>query len=258
MWRNIMKKTWKYGILLIGLVLVLALLARTLNPISPDRLIDAIKQEDVEEVRRLLEKGVNPNEPGGITNPFLRILSETSPDRPLSVACETGNLEVVKLLISYGATVEYQEGMGWSPLAATLLHYQPDDVEMVKLLLKNGADISQRENGWLPVYRASLMTPKKFDKATATGSVYSTGYDEETAKGITEIVKLLMGDFDINDQDENPTTLLMNAALRGNRELVEYLLSIGADPTLIDAHNKTAYDYAVKHGHTEIAEMLSE
>ncbi|MBE6627500.1 MAG: hypothetical protein E7629_01090 [Ruminococcaceae bacterium] len=258
MWRNIMKKTWKYGILLIGVVLVFALLARALNPISPDRLINAIEQEDVEEVRRLLEKGADPNEPGGITNPFLRILSETSPDRPLSVACETGNLEVVKLLISYGATVEYQKGMGWSPLAATLREYQPDDIEMVKLLLENGADISQRETGWLPVYRASLMAPKKFDKATATGSVYSTGYDEETAKGITEIVKLLMGDFDINDQDENPTTLLMNAALMGNRELVEYLLSIGADPTLIDARNKTAYDYAVEHGHTEIAEMLSE
>ena len=258
MWRNIMKKTWKYGILLIGLVLVFALLEGVLNPVSSKKLVDAIEQEDIEEVRRLLEKGADPNEPDGIRIPFLASLVESSPDRPLSVACETGNLEVVKLLISYGATVEYQKGLGWSPLAATLLHYQPDDVEMVKLLLENGADISQRETGRLPVYQASLMSPKVFEKYTATGAVYSGGYDEETAKGITEIVKLLMGDFDINDQDENPTTLLMNAALKGNRELVEYLLSIGADPTLIDAHNKTAYDYAVKYGHTEIAEMLSE
>lgn len=253
-----MKKTWKYWILLIGLALVLALLARALNPISPDRLIDAIEQEDIEEVRRLLEKGADPNEPDGIRIPLLASLVESSPDRPLSVACQTGNLELVKLLISYGATAEYQKDMGWSPLAATLLYYHPDDIEMVKLLLENGADVSQEGSGEPPVFRASRMIPKKFDKSKANGTVFSTDYDEKTAKGITEIVKLLMGNFDINDQTDYPCTLLMHAARVGNLDLVEYLLSIGAERDLKESTGKTAYDYAVDNGHTEIAEMLSE
>ena len=257
MWRNIMKKTWKYGILLIGVVLVFALLEGVLNPVSSKKLVDAIEQEDIEEVRRLLEKGADPNEPDGIRIPFLASLLESSPDRPLSVACKTGNLELVKLLISYGATAEDQKDMGRSPLEATLLHYHPDDIEMVKLLLENGADISQEE-GEPPVFLASYMIPKKIDKTKANGTFYSTGYDEETAKGITEIVKLLMGDFDINDQTYYSCTLLMHAARVGNLDLVEYLLSIGAERDLKGSTGKTAYDYAVDNGHTEIAEMLSE
>ena len=40
------------------------------------------------------------------------------------------------------------------------------------------------------------------------------------------------------------------------REMVEMLLSHGADKTLTDANGKTAYDYAVENGYTELAELL--
>lgn len=221
-------------------------------------LIDAIRAEDIQKVAELLETGIDPNALTGPDNRILNVFSEYSPERPLSVACFIGNLELVELLISYGATAEYQEASGWSPLAETLFYYQPDDVTIVTLLLENGADVTQKEADWLPVFRASLMVPKIYDRQKSNGTVFSSEYDEDTAQGITEIVKCLMGDFDINDQTNTKTTLLMNAASVGNYALAEYLLSIGADPSLKDYNDKTAYDIAVEKGHDNVASLLAE
>ncbi len=217
-------------------------------------LIEAIELQDTQKVTALLESGIDPNALPGPADFFLNPIFEYSPKIPLSAACSTGNLEIVQLLISHGATAEYREGAGWSPLVSTLFYYQPNDVEIVELLLENGADIHQEESGWLPVFYASKMIPKVYDAKKSNGTVFFGEYDEETAKGITKIVACLLGDFDINDQTN--TTLLMNAAKAGNSALVEYLLSIGADPNLKDYDGKTAYDFAVENGHKETAELL--
>lgn len=253
-----MKKTI---ILCICVVLCIALVLlvswEIIKSASAKKLIQAVENEDVQEVNLLLEKGVNPNTPYGFTNRYVISFLESSPKYPLSVACRTGNLEIVKLLQSYGATpANWGEYMGWSPLAETLFYYHPDDIQIVQLLLENGADISQKESDWLPAFRASRMYPQKFDPTQANGTVFSTDYDKETANGITEIFKLLLGDLDVNDQTSNQTTFLMNAAMHGNQALVEYLLSIEADASLKDAFGKTAYDYAIENGHAEIAELL--
>lgn len=236
--------------------LTMMLLSCTASYKDTQELIDAIELQDTQKVTELLENGVDPNALSGPTNRLLNSFAEYSPIIPLSVACETGNLEIVELLISHGATAAYREEASWSPLASTLFYYQPNDVEIVKLLLENGADIKQEEANWLPVFRASRMTPSVFDAQKSNGTVFSTGYDEETAKGITEIVKCLLGDYDVNDQTRTKTTLLMNAAENGNYALVEYLLSIGADKTLKDYNDKTAYDHATENGFAEIAELL--
>ena len=222
-------------------------------------LIDAIEAQDASKVTELLNEGLDPNALSGPSKNIFRIINtfaEYSPQAPLAVACSTGNLEIVELLISYGATAEYQEGAGWSPLAETLFYYHPDDLTIVKLLLENGADIKQKEADWLPVFQASRMIPRVYDAQRTNGTVFLEGYDEETANGIVEIVKCLMGDFDINDQTTTKTTLLMNAASVGNYALVEYLLSIGADSTLTDYNGKTAFDHAQEKGYADVAELL--
>ena len=223
-----------------------------------NELIKAIEENDTLKITALLESGVDPNALAGPSNPVLNAWGGGASKRPLSVACATGNLAIVEILIDHGATAEYQEAGGWSPMAETLFYYQPDDIEIIKLLLANGADIAQEEAGWLPVFHASRMYPKRYDAQKSNGTVFLTDYDVETAEGITEIVKLLMGNFDINDQSKNLTTLLMNAASVGNVALVEYLLSIGADVTLTDYNGKTAYDLALQNGHEDVAILLEK
>ncbi len=161
------------------------------------------------------------------------------------------------MLIEYGATAEDDGKSGWSPLQETLFYYQTDDVEIVKLLLENGADPDFAEEYYnLPVFNAAEMRPKVFDKNKTNGTVFSTGYDVETAKKITEIVIILLDDKSINIKTSSGRTLLMYAAESGNIYLVDYLIANGSDVSIKDNRGKTAYDYAKQENNAEILALL--
>ena len=226
-------------------------------------MIIAIDEKNIDEVRRLLEQGVDPNVPDIPESKFydfLEHLEWTPRAYPLSEACGWAvNYEIVKLLIDYGATADFSDKSCLSPLHLTVNHhyYYPDTLRVVELLLENGADVNRKEAGDYPVELAARMPPKKYDPQKKNGSYVEDGYDEETAKGIVEVVKLLIGRMDHFDVNEGSYTLLMSAASRGNIALAEYLLSIGADKTIETSEgHKTAYDYAIDNGHVELAELL--
>jgi ankyrin repeat protein len=219
------------------------------------KLLEAIKSEDVNTVKELLDEGIDPNKTDVPPSKFW-VLLETSPNRPLSIACDTGNLEIVKLLIEYGATAEPIEGTGWSPLRQVLFYFQPDDVEIVKLLFENGASV---EDGYWEdiVCFAAQMEPRAFDKTKANGTVFIDGYDEMTAKGITEIIDILImngGSLDGTNGAGKP--ILIVSVEQENIYLTEYLLRAGCDASAKDAHGKTAYDYAVQSNNAEIIAIL--
>ena len=246
----------KHLILLVLFLLLSTLLFSSCSYQKSSMLIDAIENEDEDLVEKLLSEGVDPNIPNAPVLQKINCFLENEPELPLAVACKVGNYEIVELLVSHGATASYIENTGWSPLASTLFYYHPDDVKIIKLLLEHGADASLKESGELPVFRASRMIPKVFDSSKSNGSVFSSDYDEASAAGIVEIVKCLMKEDDLNKFSDSGTTLLMHAASSGNVELVKYLISIQADPTLQDSNGKSAYDYAIENGHSEIAELL--
>jgi len=108
--------------------------------------------------------------------------------------------------------------------------------EIVKFLLENKADpnIANKQG------RTSLMFA-------------ASGPNRET-------VKLLL----INGADPNKTdqiegwSALMWAAAEGNEEVVLMLLDYDADPNVVDKDNETAYDFAVRNGHSKVAELLQQ
>ena len=74
-------------------------------------LADAIYKKDVEKVRKLIKDKWNVNQP---------IVSEWShtSESPLTAAVQTGNLEIIKLLVENGADVNFQGGeYSTAPLA---------------------------------------------------------------------------------------------------------------------------------------------
>ena len=214
-----------------------------------DKLIAAIQDHDKDAVVELLESGVDPNVNNRPDRPIFNSLLEQSPKRPLSIACQEGDLEMVKLLISYGAVVNYPDDGTRPPLVCAVLGYDKDDVAMVKLLLENGADVSQIYASSLPIHYVAQMSPN------ARNENGEFVYNEDVAQDIVEIAKLVNGDSDINGYSKKFTPLMYTAS-RGNKALVEYFLSIGADKTAKLSDGRTAYDLAMLHGHTEVAELL--
>ena len=238
-----------------------AIIVANIPHVEAKELVKAIKAENCNEVKALLAEGVNPN----VTttsdfSEFILNIVEDSGERPITVACDTGNLEIVEMLIAHGATAEPSKKGGWSPLRETLFYYQPEDKKIVELLLENGALVNEDSVYEPVVFVAAEMIPKKYDKEKSSGSYYVGDYDAEIAQGITEIVSLLLdkGNYDVNIKKSNGNTLLICAAKSGNKYLVEYLVSAGCNVSAADNFDKTAIDYANEEGFEDIADFLSK
>ena len=217
------------------------------------RLQKAIVENDVEKVQELLSNGIDPNIPEFYPGKWLRFF-ETHADTPLAIACEYGNYDIVKLLIDHGATTDVLEYTGWSPLHRTLFKYDRDDLKIVKLLLENGADLEMDE-GTIPLVTAVYMFPKTY--SYDNNKIVWGNYDDQAARDITEIVKLIIGDKTPNYQFSG-RTLLMTAIKNENIPLIKYFLSFECDLNITGIHNgKTAYDYALETGNQEIIDLLS-
>ena len=112
------------------------------NMISKDRfllkesqgaivLAEAVKTENIDIIRLLIELGAEVNDEDGIMYD-----NET----PLSIACEKGNLEIVRLLLDSGAwtDTERNDYEYLNPLMCATLSR---NIEIVKLLVERGANV---------------------------------------------------------------------------------------------------------------------
>ncbi len=78
--------------------------------------------------------------------------------------------------------------------------------------------------------------------------------------GDREYAEILLDDPDVNvnAQDLAGTTILMLASYYGHLQLVQLILSRGADPSLQDKQGRTALQRAGESGHAGIAELLRQ
>jgi len=92
---------------------------------SQDKLYSAIRDNDLRQMKTLLDKGMSATEPGpdGIT--------------PLMVAAEIGSLDAMKMLIDRRADINAKNTSG-----STALMWSVTDPKKVRLLLDHGADVN--------------------------------------------------------------------------------------------------------------------
>ena len=209
---------------------ILALLAHDISSsVSSQVLTKAVNCEHVELAKLVLSRR-----------------AETGDDKLISAAlrhaCKKSSTDMIKLLLQYGAKVAeadaFSEGSnGQSCLMSAICANTPNCLEMVTLILDNGAD----------VYGKPSQLTLPFWKACDTG------------KGNIKVVKLLLArGVDINATNSKGCTILVKSSHRGRLDIFKLLLKSGADPNLATVSGITPLIYAAKWGKLNRVKPLLE
>lgn len=202
-----------------------------------------------EVVSQLIQHGVKPNAHFAI------------------MAAQEGKSEVLKLLIADGLDVNQKDDKGDAVLLSAV---SSGDVDSVKILVENGADIAFEKNtetgstgpalilaslgGHLPVVRYLAQYGADLDIQNSFGE---TALMLAAAKGHYEVAEFLIkAGADINKQKGAGTTAVKFAAGSGNTEILEALIKAGADVNLGDNDDDTPLGEAVFQGQLKAAEVL--
>jgi hypothetical protein len=220
-----------------------------------------------EIVAELLNSGAN------IEAKDKHIGGEIGKQTPLHYACENGHLKVVCQLLEKGAKVNAKDSTGGTPLMNAAKSGNP---EIVRLLINKGALVNDRtkSNGWSaliasvplfievpkhskPIEVMSVLLEHGADPNLDLGQT-STPLMSACARGCIEMVDLLLSyGADVNRQDAlYKTTALVDAAMVAAPKIVERLLSEGADPNVVDKERRTALDWAILRRQNENITIL--
>lgn len=197
-------------------------------PLS-QKFFDAVRRRNLDSAKKNYLPAVNVNYVDG-----------RSGFTPLIQAVRNRDIPMVEYLISLPSTdinaVDRNKYM-LPPLSHAV---QARRIDMVELLVSNGADVNYPEKSNKNYYNTPLM-------------IASWG-------GQLDIVKLLVENGAcLNQVDKlNGFTSLIKAVFNSHRDVAEYLLSKGADTTICSFEGKKAVDYAYDRLSTEDGKAIYE
>lgn len=213
------------------LTLIPALLLSVLPVRAQDgaALMEAVMYQDVEEVKKLVQNGVD-----------IDYQDDANQTTALMLACNYGLVEIAAYLVEQGADLNLQNKQGHTALIAAAGRSR----ELVEMLLRSGADVHA----------------KAADGTTAlTASVVGV-LSKRVSTDVVEI--LLDAGADVNESAHSGRlegyTCLMTAAQNNRPDLVRFLLGRGADPTMRAGDGNTALSLARENGDGETAALLME
>ena len=183
---------------------------------------DAVKNGNIDEVQWQLDAGVDVNEESsnGLT--------------PLHYAASAGHNDIVELLIERGANVNATDsGKGGTPL--DYAHWG-DQEEVIETLNAHNAQ-REHEKGGKGIGQSSLI------------------HDAALDGDIDEVQRQLDAGVDPNLKSSKGATPLFYAVYGGHLEIVELLITRGADVNAVYLNN-SVLDQAHSYDDQEIVELL--
>ncbi|XP_033326171.1 myosin phosphatase targeting subunit 75D isoform X3 [Megalopta genalis] len=210
-------------------------------------LLEAAARNDIDEVRRLLKKGVNPDSTNedGLT--------------ALHQCCIDDNEEMMKLLIEFGANVNAEDSEKWTPLhaAATCGH-----LHLVKYLIARGANLlAVNADGNMPYdICEDEKTLDCIEGEMARWGVTQELIDETRASIEVQMLRDLQHvatvGGDLEYKDHQGATPLHIAAANGYLRVVEFLLDQHVATDVEDNDKWQPVHAAACWGHLEVLELL--
>lgn len=218
-----------------------------------DQLYQETRKGDYQKVQELIKNGAN-------VNYKKRFLSHD--EYPLNGAIKGGNIEIVKLLVDYGAKIDTENEDRGSLDDAVY----KENKKIIQYLLSKGIYIDKSCSSSLmfsALYTVSLEMLKYVvenlgvcvdSKEILYGDtpLYKTISNER----LQETSYLLKKGASVNIQNKEKQTPLHRAVFVGNIRIIELLLKNGADITIKDEKGMTPLDYAEQAKNAQLVRLL--
>ncbi|XP_049874199.1 protein phosphatase 1 regulatory subunit 16A isoform X2 [Pectinophora gossypiella] len=211
-------------------------------------LLEAAARNDIDEVRRLLARGVTPDATNedGLT--------------ALHQCCIDNNEAMMRLLLDHGANVNAEDSEKWTPLHAAATC---GNLNLVRILIQRGANLlAVNGDGNMPYdICEEERTLDAIESEMAARGVTQRLIDETRAatemKMLMDVADLVKNGMDLDEpRDSQGATLLHIASANGYLKVVEFLLEQRASTDVVDHDMWQPVHAAACWGHLEVLELL--
>ncbi|XP_022830059.1 protein phosphatase 1 regulatory subunit 16A isoform X4 [Spodoptera litura] len=211
-------------------------------------LLEAAARNDIDEVRRLLSRGVTPDATNedGLT--------------ALHQCCIDNNEAMMRLLLDHGANVNAEDSEKWTPLHAAATC---GNLNLVRILIQRGANLlAVNGDGNMPYdICEEERTLDAIESEMAARGVTQRLIDDTRAstemKMLRDVDELVKAGMDLDEpRDNQGATLLHIASANGYIKVVEYLLEHRASTDVVDHDMWQPVHAAACWGHLEVLELL--
>lgn len=195
-----------------------------------DKLANAVVNKDLNKLDSLLNAGIDIN-----------VTEEDRGATVLLIACSFKDYEnVVSILISRGADVNFKGKDGRTPL----MWAAGNSLETTKILLDNGADVKVKgDDGMNAFIQSTFGILSKKVSTDVMDLLLENGADVNSA---------------LSGKDAAGWTALLFAAVSGDIELAEYLISKGANVNHTSNEGSTALSLARQEKYEAMVSLLKK
>jgi len=136
--------------LIILFLFILLMIPVCMAKSSDASLLRAVEKGNHGDLLKLLKNGANPN-----------IITSDGEFTPLILAIDKNDVKSAQLLLDYGADPDFRSKRGLSPVLRLVIRNNPDDAEMLRLILEHGADYTAQHDFQYAVNPVSLSIKLK-------------------------------------------------------------------------------------------------